>query len=331
MCGPTGNFNDYDTVMAFGSKADVLTVEIEHVNVDALEELQKNGVKVYPQASVLRIVQDKGIQKEFYRDHDIPTSDFLLVENLKELKNLDVDFPVMQKLRTSGYDGRGVVALKSRDDLINAFDSPSVIEKFIDFEVEISVIVSRNDNGELAHFPVVELEFNPEANLVEYLFSPSSLPTKIQEKAIALAEKIAIELKLIGLLAVEMFITKDGDVLVNEMAPRPHNSGHQTIEGNVSSQYENHLRAIYNFPPGDTSIIKPSVMVNLLGEKGYNGEAIYDGMDEVLRMPGAYIHLYGKKETRPFRKMGHVTVVAENMQDAMANARKIKRILKVIA
>jgi len=326
-----GDFNDYNTVMDFGRDADVLTVEIEHVNVKALEDLESAGVKVFPQPSVLKIVQDKGVQKQFYKDHGIPTSEFVLVENADDITNHKAMFPVMQKLRTSGYDGRGVVALKDASSLTKAFNEPSVLERFIDFDKEISVIVSRNENGELSHFPVVELEFNAEANLVEFLFSPSSLSFELEERAVAIAEKVISELGMVGLLAVEMFVTKQGDVLVNEIAPRPHNSGHQTIEGNIASQYENHLRAIFNMPPGDTKIIKPSVMVNLLGEKGYNGPAVYEGLEEVLRIPGAYIHLYGKQETRPFRKMGHVTVLGESLEDATLKAKKIQEILKIIA
>jgi 5-(carboxyamino)imidazole ribonucleotide synthase len=324
-----GDFNDYQTVMDFGRGADILTVEIEHVSVKALEDLERSGVKVFPQPSVLKIVQDKGVQKQFYKDHGIPTSEFVLIDG--DISNHTDMFPVMQKLRTSGYDGRGVVALKDPDDLSKAFSEPSVLEKFIDFDKEISVIVSRNENGELSHFPVVELEFNAEANLVEFLFSPSTLTPELEERAVAIAEKVINELEMVGLLAVEMFVTKDGNVLVNEIAPRPHNSGHQSIEGNISSQYENHLRAIFNMPAGDTSVIKPSVMVNLLGEKGYNGPAVYEGLDEVLRIPGSYIHLYGKHETRPFRKMGHVTVLGDSLEDASLKAKRIQEILRIIA
>ncbi len=325
-----GSFKDHDEVMKFGEGTDVLTVEIEHVNVDALEKLQQAGVKVYPQPSVLRVVQDKGVQKQFYRDNGIPTSEFVLVESKDEIKGCGISLPAMQKLRTSGYDGRGVKALRSEADVDDAFESPSVIEKMVDFEREISVIISRNPSGEIASFPVVDMEFNPEANLVEFLISPSGVSEDVKKKATEIARKLITSLDMVGILAVEMFVTRSGDVLVNEMAPRPHNSGHQTIEGNTTSQYASHLRAILDLPPGDTSVIKPAVMVNLLGEKGHNGPAVYDGIEDVLRIPGAYIHLYGKAVTKPFRKMGHVTVVAETVDDAKQKAVNIQSALKVV-
>lgn len=325
-----GDFRDHDTVMKFGEGTDVLTVEIEHVNVDAIEKLERSGVKVYPQPSVLRVVQDKGVQKQFYRDHGIPTSDFELIEGKGDLEGCSIGLPAMQKLRTSGYDGRGVKALRSDGDLADAFDAPSVIEKMVDFEREISVIISRNPSGEIAPFPVVDMEFNPEANLVEFLISPSGVSEEVKEKATDIARKLITSLDMVGILAVEMFVTRSGDVLVNEMAPRPHNSGHQTIEGNITSQYAGHLRAILDLPPGDTAVLKPAVMVNLLGEKGHNGEAVYDGIDQVMRIPGAYIHLYGKTVTKPFRKMGHVTVIADTVEDAKASAVQIQSAMRVV-
>jgi 5-(carboxyamino)imidazole ribonucleotide synthase len=239
--------------------------------------------------------------------------------------------PVMQKMRRSGYDGKGVTPLKSASDLERAFEEPSVIEKFVDFEKEISVIVSRNADGVVSHFPVVELEFNPEANLVEFLYSPAAISSAAEESAIKIARNVIEKLQMTGVLAVEMFLTKTGEILVNEIAPRPHNSGHQTIEGNVSSQYEQHLRAIYNLPPGDTAITRPSVMINLLGEKGYTGEAVYEGFANALRIPGVYVHLYGKKITKPFRKMGHVTVTADTMEEAREKAMMVRSMIKVLS
>lgn len=326
-----GSFRKFEDVMEFGKEVDILTVEIGHVNADALEELERLGKKVFPQPRVLRVIQDKGLQKEFYRINRIPTAEFRLIQHKEELAlHLDM-FPVMQKMRRSGYDGKGVTPLRNADDVDKAFEDPSIIEKFVDFEKEISVIVSRNADGVVSHFPAVELEFNSEANLVEFLYSPAGISTEIEEKAVGIARDVIEKLEMVGVLAVEMFLTEKGEILVNEIAPRPHNSGHQTIEGNVSSQYEQHLRAIYNLPPGDTAIIRPSVMINLLGEKGYTGEAVYEGFSQALRIPGVYVHLYGKKITKPFRKMGHVTVTAATMEEAREKAMMVRSMIKVMS
>jgi 5-(carboxyamino)imidazole ribonucleotide synthase len=326
-----GDFKDFSTVYNFGKDLDLITIEFEDVNVEALEALEKEGKQVYPQPAVLRIIQNKGLQKLFYQRHNIPTSPFVLTENLDDVAKADIDFPVFQKLRTSGYDGYGVQFLKNKNTLQEAFDAPSILEKGVDVEKELSVIVARNANGEVAHFPPVEMEFNHEANMVEYLFSPAGISSETEEKAVSIARGIIEKMQMVGLLAVEMFLSKKGELLVNEVAPRPHNSGHQSIEGNSTSQYEQHLRAVLNLPLGDTAIIQPSVMVNLLGEKGYHGKAIYKGVEEVLKIPGAHIHLYGKYETRPFRKMGHVSIVAPLLEEAKMKAEKVKRTLKVIA
>jgi len=267
-----GSIQDFESVYNFGKKVDVLTIEIEHVNVEALEKLEEEGLTVYPQPSIIKVVQDKGLQKSFYLDNDIPTAKFKLIENKEELRSSLNVFPWMQKLRKGGYDGRGVQALKVQADFEKAFDEPSVLEEFVDFEKELSVIVGRNKSGEIKSFPLVELEFNPEANLVEFLFSPADVSAEIEKAAKEIAETVISKLGMVGVLAVEMFLCKDGSILVNEIAPRPHNSGHQTIEGNVTSQYEQHMRSILNLPLGDTSILKPSVMVNILGEKGNNGK-----------------------------------------------------------
>ncbi len=325
------SFRDYDAVYAFGKTVSLLTVEIEHVNVDALQRLESEGLKVFPQPAILKLVQDKGLQKQFYRINKIPTAGFKCFANKEELMGYDGAFPVIQKLRTEGYDGKGVMKLNSKADLKNGFEAPSIVEECIDFEKEISVIVSRNANGEVSNYPVVEMEFNAEANLVEFLISPASISQHTENEAIQIARTVIEKLELVGLLAVEMFVSKDGNVLVNEMAPRPHNSGHQTIEGNITSQYEQHLRAILNLPPGDTAIIQPSVMVNLLGEKGFSGEAHYKGIEEVLQLSGAHIHLYGKKITKPFRKMGHVTITDANKSEAIRKAKFVKDNLKVIS
>ncbi|MCA5004520.1 5-(carboxyamino)imidazole ribonucleotide synthase [Sphingobacterium bovistauri] len=326
-----GSLSDYDTVYNFGKDLDVITIEIEKVNVDALEKLEEEGVIVYPQSRVIRLIQDKGLQKQFFKQNDIPTSAFQFISNVDSLKTANLSIPYVQKLRKDGYDGKGVKMIRTEDDLSKAFTEPSIIEEIVDFEKEIAVIVARNDKGEVKTFPMVEMEFNPEANLVEFLISPSTYSFEIQQQAEELAKKIANDLQIVGLLAVEMFLTKQGEILVNELAPRPHNSGHQTIEGNFTSQFAQHMRAIFNLPLGDTSARSNAVMINLLGEEGYEGLAKYEGVEEVLRMDGVYIHLYGKKYTKPFRKMGHVCIVNADRELAISNARKVQEILKVIA
>ncbi len=326
-----GSLNDYDTVYAFGKQVNMLTIEIEHVNVEALRKLEEEGIPVFPQPSILKMIQDKGLQKQFYSENNIPTPEYYLIESKSDILKHANKFPFFQKLRKGGYDGKGVVKLSDSTKLNDAFDAPSVLEKIINFKKEISVIVARNQQGEIKTFPSVECDFNPEANLVEFLFSPASHNVEVEEKAQEIAHNIAKKLGIVGLLAVEMFITQNDEVLVNEIAPRPHNSGHQTIEGNYTSQYEQHLRAILDLPLGNTEIISPSVMINLLGEKGYDGNAQYQGLEEVLKIKGAHVHLYGKKTTKPFRKMGHVTVVDEHIHLAKSKAILIKNTLKVIA
>jgi 5-(carboxyamino)imidazole ribonucleotide synthase len=324
-----GSLSDFDSVYAFGKQVDLLTIEIEKVNVDALQQLEEEGVTVYPQPRIIRLIQDKGLQKEFFKQNEIPTSPFQLISSKDALKESGIEFPYVQKLRKDGYDGRGVYKVKSKADLENAFDAPSIVEDFVDFEKEIAVIVARNEDGEVKTFPCVEMEFNPDANLVEFLISPSTLPVEVLKEADRIAVQIADALKITGVLAVEMFLTKDGKILVNELAPRPHNSGHHSIEGNVTSQFEQHLRAIFNLPLGDTQAMGHAVMINLLGEKGYEGLAEYEGMEEALKSRGVYVHLYGKKFTKPFRKMGHVTVVNENRDEAIAIARSVQKTIKV--
>jgi len=326
-----GSLGDYETVYNFGKKVDMLTIEIEKVNVDALEQLEKEGVLVYPQPRVIRLIQDKGLQKQFFKENDIPTAEFQIIASAKDLKNVSFPFPYIQKIRRDGYDGRGVYKVVDETYLPNAFTQPSLIERLIDFEKEIGVIVARNESGEVSTFPLVEMEFNPQANLVEFLISPSTLPFEVHEEAQRIAKKIAEDLKIVGLLAVEMFLTKDGQILVNELAPRPHNSGHQSIEGNVVSQFEQHLRAIFNQPLGDTACLNNAIMVNVLGEAGYEGPAIYEGIEKILKCQGVYVHLYGKALTKPFRKMGHVTIVDADREKAIEKARFVQQTLKVIA
>jgi len=326
-----GSITDFDTVYNFGKKADVITIEIEKVNIEALEQLEKEGKMVFPQSRVIRLIQDKGVQKQFFKENDIPTAPFQLANTKEDMMNSTIAFPYMLKQRKDGYDGKGVMKINTAADLEYAFDSPCLIEELVNFEKEIAVIVSRNSNGDVKTFPMVEMEFNAEANLVEFLISPSTYPEHIQERAETIAKNIAAALNITGLLAVEMFITHNGDILVNELAPRPHNSGHHTIEGNYVSQFEQHLRSVCNLPLGDTRSVSNAVMINLLGEKGHEGVAKYQGMEKIMALEGVYIHLYGKKYTKPFRKMGHITIIDQNREAAIEKANFVKETLKVIS
>jgi 5-(carboxyamino)imidazole ribonucleotide synthase len=326
-----GNFNDYQTVLNFGKSVDVLTIEIEHVNIEALEELERLGKKVFPTPQALRTIQDKGLQKQFYRANNIPTAPFHLIDNAEDALLFKEKGPFMQKLRKGGYDGKGVTPLRTEAEFNAAFSAPSVLEEFVPFVKELAVIVARNENGELATFPLVEMEFNSEANLVEFIFSPANVNVEIENNAKKIATDIANKLGHIGLLAIELFLTEDGNLLVNEIAPRPHNSGHHTIEACFVSQYGMHLRAILNMPLGSTGLRTPAVMINLLGEKGFEGKARYENIEEVLHTEGAYIHLYGKEDTKPFRKMGHITVCNTNLEEAKDIARKFLKDVKVKA
>ena len=326
-----GNLNDFGTVYQFGKQVDLLTIEIENVNVDALYLLEKEGVAVFPQASVVELVQDKGKQKEFYRKNNIPTADFHLIEHKIDLGKHQSFLPAIQKLRKAGYDGRGVYKLRHHEDIEDAFDAPSVLEKWADIHREISVIVARNANGQMTVFPTVELVFRPKENLVDYLFSPALIDAKTEAKAIEIARTVADKLGIVGLLAVEMFVLNDGDVWVNEIAPRPHNSGHHTMEACHVSQYEQHLRAILNMPLGDTSLIAPALMVNLLGEEGFEGPAHIEGIEKIFAMKGAHLHLYGKKYVKPARKMGHITLCDVPPTLAAEKAAEIKSMIQVIS
>ncbi|MFM7721896.1 MAG: 5-(carboxyamino)imidazole ribonucleotide synthase [Bacteroidota bacterium] len=326
-----GDFADYETVLNFGKEVDVITIEIEHVNIEALEELERIGKLVYPRPSALRTIKDKGLQKLFYEAHQIPTAPFVLVENKMEAALHVSEGPFMQKLRTGGYDGKGVTPFRNEADLEHAFDAPSVLEQMVRFEKELAVIVARNASGELRVFPLVEMEFNSEANLVEFIFSPANVSVEVAHEAAEIAKNIVEQLDHVGLLAVELFLTETGQLLVNEVAPRPHNSGHHTIEACYTSQYAQHMRAILNLPLGDTALRSAGVMINLLGEKGFTGTAKYEGLEEVLSTQGAYVHLYGKEETKPFRKMGHITICLPDLEKAKQLARKFLSTVKVKA
>jgi 5-(carboxyamino)imidazole ribonucleotide synthase len=326
-----GNFNDYQTVLDFGKTVDVLTIEIEHVNIEALEELERLGKKIFPTPQALRTIQDKGLQKQFYKANNIPTAPFHLIDNADDALLFKEKGPFMQKLRKGGYDGKGVTPLRTEAEFNAAFDAPSVLEEFVPFVKELAVIVARNESGEIATFPLVEMEFNPEANLVEFIFSPAHVNTDVESNAKKIASDIANKLNHVGLLAIELFLTADGNLLVNEIAPRPHNSGHHTIEACFVSQYGMHLRAILNMPLGSTGLRTPAVMINLLGEKGFEGKARYENIEEVLHTEGAYIHLYGKEDTKPFRKMGHITVCNSNLEEAKDIARRFLKEVRIVS
>src|SRR5690554_335702 len=326
-----GDIQSYDDVIAFGKDKDVITVEIEHVNVDALEELEKQGVKVFPQPKILRLIQDKGLQKNFYKENNIPTAPFYLINNQSDINKYKNELPFVQKLRKGGYDGKGVLTLKSVEEFENAFDAPSLIEKRINFKKELSVLVARNEHGEVKSFPVVECEFSEKLNLVEFLFSPADISTQIEKDATNLAKQVINKLGLVGLLAVELFLTQEDELLVNEVAPRTHNSGHHTMECNFTSQFEQHLRSILGLPLGNTGVKRPGVMINLLGEEGHEGPAKYEGIEKAMKMNEVYVHLYGKQNTKPNRKMGHVTITNSDIENAKIEARKVQKLLKVIS
>ncbi len=326
-----GSLQDFETVYNFGKHLDVITIEIEKVNVEALEKLEKEGKKIYPQPSVIRLIQDKRTQKQFYTDHKLPTASYILTENREDTAQHVEFLPAFHKLGKDGYDGRGVQRIDTPEELEKAFDQPGLLEKSVDFFKELAVIVARNSNGEIACFPTVEMAFHPEHNLVEYLFAPADITADIDKKAQELAIKTAQCFDIVGLLAVELFLTKDGQLLINEVAPRPHNSGHHTIRANATSQYEQHWRAILNLPLGDTQAYGPSAMVNLLGEPGFEGKAVYQGMEKLLATKQVYPFLYWKTITKPFRKMGHITIIDSNLEALKNKVQFVKENIKVIS
>ncbi|WP_144606744.1 5-(carboxyamino)imidazole ribonucleotide synthase [Algoriphagus algorifonticola] len=326
-----GSLKDFDTVYAFGQDCDVITVEIESVNTDALAKLESEGKQVFPQPHILKLIQDKREQKQFYQKNGIPTAEFILTENKAEVIKNKGFLPAVNKLGKEGYDGRGVQILRSESDLDQAFDAPGLLEKLIDFDKEIAVTVARNKKGDLIAYPAVECAFHPTANLVEFLFAPAEIADSVEKKAQEIAKEVILKLDMVGILAVEMFVTKSEDVLVNEIAPRPHNSGHHTIEANFTSQFEQHLRSVMNWPLGNPDLRCPAAMINLLGEDGFTGEAIVEGQEDALSEKGVYIHLYGKKLTKPFRKMGHVTLLDEDIEQLKVRAQRIKDLIKIKA
>lgn len=330
-----GDLMSYDDVYNFGKQVDVLTIEIENVNVDALEDLEKEGIKVYPSSKTLRTIQNKAKQKLFYVDHNLPTASFSRFAYTSEIKESimhgGLNFPFVWKSAQFGYDGTGVKVVKSIEDLQDLPNVECITEQLIPFKNELAVIVARNVSGEIKTYPVVEMEFHPEANQVEYVICPARISKEIAKKAEEIALRTSKAFNHVGLLAVEMFLTINDEILINEVAPRPHNSGHHTIESSYTSQFEQHLRAILNLPLGRTDSKVGGVMVNLVGAEGYNGDVIYQNIESIMEMEGVTPHIYGKKQTRPFRKMGHVTIVHENLNTARQIAEEVKNTIKVIS
>lgn len=325
-----GYLTDYETVYRFGEDLDMITIEIENVNVAALEALEKEGKMVYPQPHILRMIQDKRLQKQWLKDHNIPTSDFVLTEKKEDLISLTHRLPAVHKLGSGGYDGRGVQIIHNETDISKGFDAPSVLEDLVPIQKELAVIVARNPQGETSVFPLVEMVFHPTANLVEYLMSPAEVPFQIEVEAEAIAREIVNKLEYVGLMAVELFWDKAGKLWVNELAPRPHNSGHHTIRSCATSQYEQHLRAILGLPLGAPTLLHPAAMLNLLGEPEHSGKVFYQGVEAALKIEGVYPHFYGKTHTKPFRKMGHVTILDENKIHLIEKVRKVQDLLKVV-
>jgi 5-(carboxyamino)imidazole ribonucleotide synthase len=328
-----GNLMDFETVYNFGKQVDVLTFEIELVNLEALEKLESEGIKVFPSPKTLRLIQNKGIQKDFYSQNNIPTAAYQRFENLETLKKeiLNLKLPFVWKCTEFGYDGTGVKIIRTLSDLDNLPNVECISEEMIPFKNELAVIVCRNPSGEIKTYPVVEMEFHPEANQVEYVICPARIDDKVAEKARAIALNVSEKFNHVGLLAVEMFQTENDEIIINEVAPRPHNSGHHTIEASYTSQFENHLRAILNLPLGNTDSKVAGIMVNLVGEEGFSGDVIYENIETILGWNGVTPHIYGKKQTRPFRKMGHVTIVNQDIKVARKIAEDVKNTIRVIS
>ncbi len=330
-----GNLLDFDAVYNFGKLVDVLTIEIEHVNIDALYQLEKEGLKIYPQPAVIEIIQHKGKQKDFFVKNTIPTSPHKRFLNKEALlsycKDYTVELPFVWKSAQFGYDGTGVKVVRTTDDIQQLADTDCIIEELIPFKNELAVIVARNASGEIKTYPVVEMEFHPEANQVEYVICPARIDEAVAVKAREIALKVAESFEHVGLLAVEMFQTEDDTILINEVAPRTHNSGHYSIEASYTNQFEQHLRTVLNLPLGNTDSKVAGIMVNLVGEEGFTGDVVYENIDKVLQIDGVTPHLYGKKTTKPFRKMGHVTIVDKDIDKARETAQKVKETIRVIS
>jgi 5-(carboxyamino)imidazole ribonucleotide synthase len=330
-----GTLLDYDTVYQFGKMVNLLTIEIENVNLDALDALEKEGLPVFPSPKTLRLIQNKGRQKDYYVENNIPTSPHQRFVDINDLKKSiakdELEFPFVWKCAQFGYDGNGVKIVRSAIDLVGLPEVECIAEEMVPFKNELAVIVARSVSGEVKTYPVVEMEFHPEANQVEYVICPARIDSTVAQKATEIALKVSEAFNHIGLLAVEMFQTEDDEILVNEVAPRPHNSGHYSIEASYTSQFENHLRAILNLPLGTTDSKVAGIMVNLVGEEGFSGPVIYENIEKIMAIEGVTPHIYGKRETRPFRKMGHVTIVNEDMKEARKVAEEVKNSIRVIS
>ncbi|WP_121964060.1 5-(carboxyamino)imidazole ribonucleotide synthase [Myroides sp. N17-2] len=330
-----GDLMDFETVYRFGKTVDTLTIEIENVNLDALDKLEEEGLKVFPSPKTLRLIQNKGNQKDFYTTHNIPTAPYKRFSTIEELKAAtvanEVTMPFVWKCAQFGYDGNGVKVVRTITDLDTLPNVECIAEVMVPFKNELAVIVARSATGEIKTYPVVEMEFHPEANQVEYVICPARIDTAVADKARAIALQVSEKFNHVGLLAVEMFQTQEDDVLVNEVAPRPHNSGHYSIEASYTSQFEQHIRAILGLPLGNTDSKVAGIMVNLVGAEGYTGQVFYEGMEDILAIDGVTPHIYGKRETRPFRKMGHVTIVNSDMTKARQIAQTVKETIKVIS
>ena len=330
-----GDITNYDDVINFGNKVDIITVEIEKINTDALLFLEKKGKKIFPSAVTLKIIQNKTQQKEFYQKNNLPSSRFKNYSNIDELKsNFEKDnfkFPFVWKSSRFGYDGKGVKIIKKFDDLNFSYDEECLIEEKISIKKELSVIVARNIDGEMKCFPVVEMEFNDKSNLVEYVMCPANISSDIESRAIEIAMKASEKFNMVGLLAVELFLDVNDKIIINEVAPRPHNSGHHTIECCMTSQFDQHIRSILNLPLGETQILIPGIMVNLVGENKVEGNVVYQNINDIFEIPGVFIHIYGKKKSRLDRKMGHITIVNKDISKAIEIGKKIKKKIKVIS
>jgi 5-(carboxyamino)imidazole ribonucleotide synthase len=326
-----GDIRNFDDVYNFGKTLQALTIEIESVNEEALEKLESEGVKIFPKPSALRTIKNKILQKQYYTANGIPTAEYVVTDNLQAVRGRTDALPAVHKIATGGYDGKGVQIIKDKDDIDKGFDAPSILEKMIDIHKEIAQIIAINEKGETAIYPPVDMVFDARLNLLDYQINPVELPQNTLWKIEAISMRVAKELKSPGIFAIELFVTRQGEVFVNETAPRVHNSGHHTIEGNYCSQFDMLWRVILGYPMGNTDAILPAAIVNLIGSEGCTGEAQYDGLEEVLKIEGAFVHIYGKKETRPGRKMGHVTVISRDKQDLVHKAHKIKNTLKVIS
>jgi 5-(carboxyamino)imidazole ribonucleotide synthase len=324
-----GDITDFNSVYSFGKDLDAITIEIENVNVEALEQLQAEGVNIIPRPSVLRIIKNKIQQKSYYREHGIPTAEFVLADAATRFNELEHFLPFVQKKATGGYDGKGVQLFRKSTELENAWPESSVLEKLVAIEKEIALMVAINEKGETAIYPPVEMMFDPYLNLLDYQLCPAAINEKAKWKAEAIALAVVRNFNSPGIFAIEMFIDRNGEVLVNETAPRVHNSGHHTIEAHFSSQFDMLWRILLGLPPGNTKAIMPSIMVNIIGAPGYSGKAFYEGLKDVLKIENAFVHIYGKAETRPGRKMGHVTVLSPEKQELMYQGNKIKHSLIV--